>query len=140
MSNEKRQARRTAEFLKSVPPKHFKYWNDKQRQHAEKEAADFLAAFAEGKCSVCGQPISSYTKSEPCLHWLLRPDGFEKNDLPRIAKRWGMGQMQLFLRRVANEEGFAKNINNLAIEGSGKKDSRTHHQGEEYRVVLFLWG
>jgi hypothetical protein len=31
-----------------------------------------------------------------------------------------MGQIQLFLRRVANEEGFAKNINDLAVEGSGK--------------------
>jgi hypothetical protein len=72
MSAEKKEARRTAEFLKSAPT-HFKYWNDKQRQHAEKEAADFRAAFAEGKCSVCGQPITSYTKSEPCLHWLLRP-------------------------------------------------------------------
>ncbi len=119
MSDEKKEARRTAEFLKSAPT-HFRYWNDKQRQHAENEAAEFRAAFAEGKCSVCGQPIASYTKSKPCLHWLLRPDGFEKDDVPRIAKQWGMGQLQLFLRRVANEEGFAKNINDLAVEGSGK--------------------
>jgi hypothetical protein len=87
---EKKEARRTAEFLKSAPT-HFKYWNDKQRQHAENEAAEFRAAFAERKCSVCGQPIASYTKSEPCLHWLLRPDGFEKEDLPRIANREAMG-------------------------------------------------
>jgi hypothetical protein len=119
MNQEKRDARRTAEFLK-FSPEHFKYWNDKQRQHAEKEAADFHADFAEGRCSVCGHLVTSYTKGTPCLHWLLGPVGFEKNDLPRIAKRWGMGQIQLFLRRVANEEGFATNINDLAIEGSGK--------------------
>jgi hypothetical protein len=114
MTDEKKDAPKT------LAPEQVKERNTEQRQRAEEEAAKFRAAFAEGNCSVCGQPLASYAKSEPCLHWLLRPEGFEKDDLPRIAKKWGMGPMQLFARRVANEEGFAKNINDLAVEGSGK--------------------
>jgi hypothetical protein len=118
--HEKKDAELFAEFLKTLTPEQVKESNEKQRQNAENEAAEFRDAFAAGKCSVCGQALASYEKDKPCLHWLLRPEGFEKNDLPRIAKIWGMGQMQLFLRRVANEEGFAKNINDLAVEGHGK--------------------
>ncbi len=33
---------------------------------------------------------------------------------------WGMFQIQLFLRRVANQEGFARHINDLSDEGTGK--------------------
>src|SRR5580704_13807634 len=67
MSDEKKGGKATAEFLKSAAT-HFKY--DNQRQHAENEAAEFRAAFAEGKCSVCGQPIASCTKSKPRLREL----------------------------------------------------------------------
>ena len=99
MTDEKKEAQRFAEFLKTLTPEQVNERNTEQRRRAEEEAAKFGAAFAEGRCSVCGQPLVSYAKSEPCLHWLLRPEGFEKDDLPRIAKQWGMGQMQLFLRR-----------------------------------------
>jgi hypothetical protein len=120
MIDYKKDAERFAVFLKTLTPEQVKERNNKQRQHAEKEAVEFRTAFAAGKCSVCGQALASYEKDKPCLHWLLGPEGFEKNDLPRIAKIWGIGQIQLFLRRVANEEGFAKNINDLVVEGSGK--------------------
>jgi hypothetical protein len=105
MIDRKQDARGFAGFLKTLTPEQVTERNERQRQTAEKEAAEFREAFGLGNCSVCGKSFASYTKGEPCLHWLLRPDGFEKDDLPRIAEVWGMGQMQLFLRRVANEEG-----------------------------------
>ena len=37
-----------------------------------------------------------------------------------VARRFGFNHMQAFLRWVATEEAFAKNINDLADEGTGK--------------------
>jgi hypothetical protein len=46
---------------------------------------------------------------------------FKKKDLPSIAERYGLHQIQSFLRWVANQAGMAKNINDLAGEGTGSK-------------------
>lgn len=90
-----------------------------ERTMAEHE--EFIAAFQTHDCYICGRPLSSFSKKTPCLHWLLKPKGFKKNDLPAIAERFGFFPMQTYLRWVANTEAFAKNINDLAEEGTGSK-------------------
>jgi len=81
----------------------------------------FLAAFQTQECYICGKSLSSFSKKTPCLHWLLKPKGFKKNDLSAIADRFGFFPMQTYLRWVANTQAFAKNINDLAEEGTGSK-------------------
>lgn len=85
------------------------------------EHKEFLAAFQTQDCYICGKPLSSLSKKAPCLHWLLKPKGFKKNDLPAVAERFGFFRMQTYLRWVANTQAFAKNINDLAEEGTGSK-------------------
>ena len=85
------------------------------------EHEEFITAFQARDCYVCGKLLSSFSKKTPCLHWLLKPKGFKKNDLPAIAERFAFFPMQTYLRWVANTEAFAKNINDLAEEGTGSK-------------------
>ena len=93
---------------------------DNVRRTAEEHKV-FLAQFNSGACYICGKPLSSFSKKAPCIHWLLKPKGFKKNDLPAIAHRFGFFQIQTYLRWVANAHAFARNINDLAEEGSGSK-------------------
>jgi hypothetical protein len=50
----------------------------------------------------------------------LKPKGFGKGAFPAVTKNFGQFQLQSFLRWVANEEAFARNINNLEDESTGK--------------------
>jgi hypothetical protein len=85
------------------------------------EYKEFLAAFQAQECYICGRPLSSFSKKLPCLHWLLKPKGFKKNDFPAVAEKFGFFPVQTYLRWVANTQAFAKNINDLAEEGTGAK-------------------
>jgi hypothetical protein len=109
-----------ANYLKTLPKSVAAENNRRARERAEKEAVAFTAAFQEGKCSICKSDLTSYVADQPCLHWLLKPRGFEKTDLRKVADRFSMAQIELYIRRVANQEAFAKNINDLADEGTGK--------------------
>lgn len=90
-------------------------------RRTSEEHAEFHSAFVRAHCYLCDRPLSSFSKTRPCLHWLLKPKGFKKNDIPAVAERFGLFQTQTYLRWVANTEGFAKHINDLAEEGSGGK-------------------
>ena len=116
----KKHGQQYANYLKTLPKAIAAENNRRAREHAEKEAAAFAVAFSLGKCSICNGDLTSHVKDQPCLHWLLNPDGFEKADLRRVTDRFPMAQVELYMRRVANQEAFAKNINDLADEGTGK--------------------
>jgi hypothetical protein len=94
-----------------------------------------LKSFAEGRCPVCKNARTSYAKDAPCLHRLLRPEWFEKDGFPRIAERYSLAQVELFMRRVANQEALAKNINDMASEGTGKLVELTaKYKGFEWAI------
>ena len=84
------------------------------------EHSDFSAKFAEGICYLCDAPVSSFDRQTPCAHWLLNPKGFTKADFPAVAKRFGFFQLENYARWIANEDSFARNINDLKDEGTGK--------------------
>jgi hypothetical protein len=54
--------------------------------------------------------------SNPCPHWLLRPKGIEKRHIKQVLQAFGYIRTQAFLRWVANEDVFARNINDLDEE------------------------
>jgi len=90
------------------------------QEHSAAEHATFRAKFADGICYLCDAPVTSYTKGQPCAHWLLNPKGFTKGDFPAVTKRYGFFQLESFLRWIANTASFARNINDLKDEGTGK--------------------
>ncbi|MDP3483773.1 MAG: hypothetical protein Q8S05_10750 [Sulfuricella sp.] len=110
-----------AKFLESLPEETLAHGNEVNFRAAEAEHQHFLEHFGKGHCYLCKKPLASFSKKSPCPHWLLKPKGFKKNDLLLIAQHYGYYQIQSFLRWVANQEGFARNINDLPDEGTGTK-------------------
>jgi len=107
--------------LESMPPEERDRISEENIQRTEAEYREFDSAFGSGYCYICGNTLSSFSKKKPCLHWLLKPKGFKKNNLPEISRHFGFFQIQTYLRWVANTQGFAKHINDLPEEGSGTK-------------------
>lgn len=115
------KAAKLVSHLEAMRPEDRDRASEESIRQAEAEHEEFLAAFSAGHCYLCGNPLSSFSKKTPCLHWLLKPKGFKKNDLPAVAQRFGFFQAQTYLRWVANTEGFARHINDLPDEGTGGK-------------------
>jgi hypothetical protein len=110
-----------AEFLATLPDDLRRHGNDVNHEAAVVEYQQFLQHFANGACYLCKAPFASFSTKHPCPHWLLKPKGFKKKHFMDLARRYGYFQMQSFLRWMANQEAFAKNINDLPDEGTGNK-------------------
>ncbi|HEU5048520.1 MAG TPA: hypothetical protein VFT64_11835 [Rickettsiales bacterium] len=109
-----------AKFLESLPQAERTRGNQLQLQQAEAEHRQFRNDFHHRSCYLCHKPLASFTTNIPCLHWLLKPSGFKKSDFLTLIKKYGFFQTQTYLRWVANEEAFARNINDMSEEGTGK--------------------
>lgn len=115
------KGRQLAEAITSASPEARERFHKQQQATVEAEHADFKAAYDEGNCYLCGDPLTSFDESKPCAHWLLNPTGFrKKKHFELVTSKYGFHQLQSFLRWLANEDGGPKNINDLPEEGSGK--------------------
>lgn len=94
---------------------------ENQRAQYDREYSDFLAHYENESCYLCGKPIKTISKAEPCLHWLLRRCKFKKKDFPKIIAKYDFYQISAFLRWVAYADAGPKNINNLKEESSDRK-------------------
>jgi hypothetical protein len=110
------EGKKFAAFLKSIPPEELDRIHREQHEESKAEHDRFSTAFASGDCYLCESQLSSFDRKVPCLHWLLRPKGFAKKDLALIGAKYGVFQIQSYLRWVANEEARASNINDLVDE------------------------
>lgn len=109
-----------AKFLESLSEEEIAEGNRKSLEQTQEEFQRFRDAFAKGNCYLCHKSNLTFSKANPCIHWLLKPKGFKNKDVELIAKKYGYFQIQSLLRWYANEEAFARNINNLEDEGAGK--------------------
>ena len=73
----------------------------------------FSTAYRSGLCDVCDSSLDSFDPQYPCVHWLLLPNGFKKRDFREVTSRFELLTIQRFLRWIANQETYAKNINDL---------------------------
>lgn len=96
-------------------------FNKKQFEGANKEHEEFLKFFNKEQCYICSKSLSTFSKKKPCLHWLLKPRGFEKTHLQDVASSYSMGQIEAYLRWVANQDIFASNINEISEKGASSK-------------------
>ena len=109
-----------AEFMASLPPEEIARVNELNRKEAVEQHKQFSEAFKAGRCSFCGDALTSFDPAKPCRHWLLKPDDVHKEHIEQVATQFSWGILENYLRWVANEDAFAKNINDLDDEGSGK--------------------
>lgn len=115
------EGKRFAAFLEKMSPQERDKANTDSFTHTETIHQEFRVAFAQGSCFVCGKPLKCFSADNPCLHWLLKPKGFRKKHMQDVGERFGIFQIQSYLRWVANEQAPAKHINDLPDEGSGNK-------------------
>ncbi len=109
-----------AKYLADLSPEERARINESARKQGEEEHKAFYEKFQVGQCWVCGDALTAFDPAKPCPHWLLKPDGFEKKHFEILVQNYSLIQLEHYLRWVANVEAFAKNINDLADEGSGK--------------------
>jgi len=114
------KAREFVAFIQSLPEAERIAGNEMERQRALAQHKEFQAHFHAGSCFLCGDALNTFSSEKPCIHWLLRPPGFTKRRFMEVARRYGYSNIEAFLRWVAGEEAFAKNINDLRDEGTGK--------------------
>ena len=109
-------AQRLAERLRSMSEEERVKHNASQIAESERQHGLFKASFDQGRCYLCEADLSTFEEKTPCLHWFLRPQGVKKRHYPAVADRFGMMAIQSWLRWVANEGGWARNIADTADE------------------------
>lgn len=115
------RGKRVAEQFAAFTEEQRANFTQKQIDESNRQHADFIAAFNAGACYLCGGGLDSFDKAAPCVHWLLRPDGFKKKHFPEITKKYGAMQMQAWLRWVATTEAIARNIVDTGGENGNDK-------------------
>jgi hypothetical protein len=120
MKSTRERAQSFAQFMASLPPEEIARVNELNRKDAAEQHKKFSESFKAGQCSFCGNALTAFDAAKPCRHWLLKPEGVRKEHIEQIAAQFSWGILENYLRWVANEEAFAKNINDLADEGTGK--------------------
>jgi hypothetical protein len=109
-----------AKFLASMSPEERERVNERNRQETLEQHERFSQAFKAGQCYICSDALTNFDEAKPCLHWLLKPEGFSKEHFERLANQHSWAIFENYVRWVANEEAVAKNVNDLADEGTGK--------------------
>jgi hypothetical protein len=95
--------------------------NQKSLDEADKEYKEFLSCFKTGLCYICREKLDTFVKNKPCMHWLLKPKGFNKKHFRLIYQEYNYFRIQAFLRWIANTEIIAGNINDLIEEKNPNK-------------------
>ncbi len=61
-----------AKFLENLSEEEIAEGNRKSLEQAQEEFLRFKDAFSKGKCYLCNKPNQTFSKSNPCIHWLLK--------------------------------------------------------------------
>jgi len=92
-----------------------------EKEQYDKDYDSFIEHYEKDECYICSKPLSTISKNNPCLHWLLRRCKFKKKDFPKIYESYDFYNITAYLRWTANAESGSKNINNLKEESSERK-------------------
>ena len=104
-------------FISSISPEDIQKGNEEAVKRTKEDFARFRDLYHQGICDVCKKGLDFFDRTTPCLHWLLRPTGFKKDDFKLIYKKFGYFRIDSFLRWVTNIEGpLLRNINDLEEE------------------------
>jgi hypothetical protein len=102
------------DYLESLSGDQVSQHNAAQLEEALKEHETFIDAFNKDCCYMCGMKLSYFHASEPCMHWLLLPEGIKKTHVENyLTEPIGIFRIESYLRWLANTEAAFKNINDL---------------------------
>lgn len=117
----KKYAKTVQNFLDKLPEDILEQSNKKTLDSADAEYKLFQNSLKNGSCYLCGEKIGAFVENKPCMHWLLRPVGFDKKHFPLVYKNFNYLRIQSYLRWIANTEVIAGNINDLIEEKNQDK-------------------
>lgn len=118
--NEK-QIQQFNDKLNSTSLEELKEIEENRQKENALDFQNFKEALDEGNCFYCKNPITHFSTKKPCLHWLLKPNGFKKKHFPILYKDESFRSLNTYLRWVANTEKVGQNINDLVEEQSSNK-------------------
>lgn len=95
--------------------------NQRIRIDTEMEYQRFKQALSKGECYLCGQIFSYISLNNPCIHWLVNSEAFEKRYFPLLYRKFSYWNIQSYLRWLANSETPFKNINDIVAEKNSSK-------------------
>lgn len=110
-----------ANFLLGLSDEEKAEMRKQQIEESNAEYSEFKNFFDDDKCYICKKSLKTFSSGLPCLHWLLRPKGFKKKHFLSVVEKYGFFETQTYLRWVATQEAKLSNINDMALEGTGKK-------------------
>ncbi|WP_151705494.1 hypothetical protein [Nitrincola alkalilacustris] len=113
------------EMIESLPAGELDRIHQLQHDQALDEHRRFKEHYEREECYLCGKPFKTLSKSEPCIHWLLRRCKFKAKDFSKIYQAFDYHQISSYLRWVANQERFQGNINDLVDEKGERKIIQT---------------
>jgi hypothetical protein len=108
-------------FFEGLSPEQIEEGNRKGAEEHDRQVSQFQAAYAKGKCYLCGSLFNEKRNEEPCPHWLLGRAKAKKKQFPKVFESYDYHNVAAFLRWCANEEKLMKNINDLSEEKSARK-------------------
>lgn len=108
-------------IFEGISPEEIEEMNRLNDEEHQRQAEAFRAGYKKGICYLCDKPFKTISKSNPCLHWLLRQCEFKKKDFPKIYEKYGYGNIAAYIRWCANQDRFLSNINDLKNEKSDRK-------------------
>ncbi|WP_298097307.1 hypothetical protein [Brevundimonas sp.] len=116
METDQQKGERLARLFEGMTEQARDEFTARQLAATDRQHIQFRDAFRQGICYLCDERLDHFQERKPCVHWLLRPLGFRKKHLPAMTAAFGMMQTQSWLRWVASEGAFARNITDTAEE------------------------
>ncbi len=115
------QAQEVSSFLNSLSREKIDEINAKIKHDNDKVYREFKENLIKGRCFLCQRLLSDFMIKEPCIHWLLRPAGFDKKHTRLVFRKFNYLRIQSYVRWIANTEIPAGNINDLEEEKNPDK-------------------
>lgn len=110
------------DFLQNISQEEIERKNKEQIKENAEEFKEFKDAYFKNCCSLCGNKLDYFNKTESCFHWFLLPAGIRKKDFDNYLKEAiGYFNIECYFRWIATLENPIKNINDLTSEISESK-------------------
>jgi len=115
------KAEEVSRFFRSLSKDKIEMINRKSFESSDEAYREFKNGLDNGKCFLCDNLLTDFVIEKPCMHWLLRPLGFDKKHFPFVFRKFNYFRIQSYLRWMANTEIPVGNINDLEEEKNPSK-------------------
>ena len=125
-----------SKYIASMPHEEMERKNQEHLNEVEQTYKQFKEAFQNGDCDTCKKPLATFSRKTSCFHWLLRPNGVKKADLESLLTQKGYFRIAAYVRWVANQEAFLRQINDLT---ESEQTRSVFHWSASYKHIKWTF-